>query len=308
VLMTDCIALIASSGSDTCDGDALSCCDPANQGLVASLREWDRVPSTGGTGSGFELVIAEPMACGCHENVLSFGQVGDYREVVGGPYAADRCIAAEPDALDPALVVLRQPHEYIVDAGVGNDAVLLISVASVPGEAGIVRWGIAPSVCSTRSGTAGAASRPPSRRSSSEVGSALRSPVTTGGYAQSPACSATNPARARTCSSRIAEPPGRYVRCVVTNGSTLVGAATRAHTATRRSARPRVGSFNSSTATIGHLVGTAFPIATRPRDAAGAHTPSTTAGLAAGPARRRGCRPGPPTPPADRTRPGRTRR
>jgi hypothetical protein len=68
------------------------------------------VPSTGGTGSGFELVIADPMACGCHENVLSVGQVGDYREVVGWPYAADRCIAAEPDALDPAPVVLRQPH------------------------------------------------------------------------------------------------------------------------------------------------------------------------------------------------------
>jgi hypothetical protein len=55
VLMTDCIALIASSGSDTCDGDALSCCDPANQGLVASLRSGIgcRLPAARGAGSSW---------------------------------------------------------------------------------------------------------------------------------------------------------------------------------------------------------------------------------------------------------------
>lgn len=108
--------------------------DPHQSGPGCGDRDRVRLPA--GTSSGFGA-----GDCGLYGVRAPRKRVHSDKSAItatwsDGPHTVDRCIAAKPDGLDPTPVVLWQSHQHIVDAGVGNDAVLLISVASVPGEAG----------------------------------------------------------------------------------------------------------------------------------------------------------------------------
>src|SRR5215467_13263384 len=85
----------------------------------------------------------------CHDHATGQAllvQVGYDGEMVGGPDPAHRSVAGQPDRLHPATALPGQAHQDVVDPRVRDQAVVLVGVAQIPGEAGVARIGITPGV------------------------------------------------------------------------------------------------------------------------------------------------------------------
>jgi hypothetical protein len=145
----------------------------------------------------------------------SVGQVRDHGKMIGRPYPVDRRAAPYLGSFNPT--------------------------PAVPGGSRIAGRRVTPRVQKDQPGYRGCGEH--AAEQAQLVG--VRFGVEISGDHRrvrgSAASSAMNPASARTWSSRTAVPPGWYVRCVVTKGSTPPGAAIRAPTATRRLGRSPVG-------------------------------------------------------------------
>ena len=148
--------------------------------------------------------------------------------MVRRPHAVDRRVAEATGVEHPAGARRgRDPDEDVVDPRVGDPERATCGLARsqvAPGVAGAAKRQASTNTCPA---TAGAVLWPSKSRISSESGSALKSPATTGG---SPVRSspATIAASAATCRRRTADPPGSWWRCTEKNGNRPPGVSTSA--------------------------------------------------------------------------------
>src|SRR6266496_3970532 len=73
-------------------------------------------------------------------------EFGDDGEMIRWPDAVHRGGAAQPDRSHAAAALPVRADQDVVDPRIGDDAAGLVTVAAVPGEAGITGIGMAPRV------------------------------------------------------------------------------------------------------------------------------------------------------------------